>query len=303
MSILHLLLTRLSSYLHPTDDRYLHLMAKVLINQQQSINNFHTLHQAEFKVYSQFGDDGIIQYLIRNISLLPSEKRFIEIGVEDYQEANTRFLLMNNNWSGLIIDGSPKNMNKVKRQPYYWQYDITATPLFVTRKNILKHLRKDGFNSQLGLLSLDIDGNDYWIMEKLIVLKPIIFIIEYNSLFGIDHPITIPYKKDFYRTKAHYSNLFWGSSLKAIYLLAKRHGYSFMGTNSAGNNAYFVRTDRLNRLKPKTLKEGFTVSKYRESRDQSDKLSYLSRAEAINLIGYQLVQNTKTNRKTKINDL
>jgi len=78
------------------------------------------------------------------------------------------------------------------------------------------------------------------------VISPIVVILEFNSVFGIDRSITVPYKKDFIRTQAHFSNLYFGASLRALYELSASKVYSFIGCNSAGNNAYFVRNDKLN---------------------------------------------------------
>ena len=66
------------------------------------------VNEIEFKIFSQFGDDGIIQFLINKIDFDEDRKFFVEFGVENYEESNTRFLLFNNNWSGLIMDSSEK---------------------------------------------------------------------------------------------------------------------------------------------------------------------------------------------------
>ena len=99
-----------------------------LDKKSKNINDF------EFKVFSQFGEDGIIQYLINNLKIY--NKKFIEFGVENYEEANTRFLLENNNWSGLIIDSSQKNINHITKQNYYWRNDLIAINAFVSTENI-----------------------------------------------------------------------------------------------------------------------------------------------------------------------
>ena len=83
-------------------------IGSMLSNQQYSMNSTN-INDYEFKIFSQFGDDGIIQYLIKNI--LIENEIFIEFGVENYMESNTRFLMMNNNWSGFVMDGSENSMN------------------------------------------------------------------------------------------------------------------------------------------------------------------------------------------------
>jgi hypothetical protein len=231
------------------------------------------LHQFEFKVFSQFGDDGIIQFLINYLDI--HEKTFVEFGVTDYIESNTRFLLMNNNWSGLVIDGSIEEVLKIKNSYYYWQFDLNAEQLWVTKDNIDNFIVEKGFDREIGLLHIDLDGNDYWIWDAIKSISPVIFIAEYNSVFGI-LPWTIPYSESFYRTDAHYSNLYWGSGLGPIYNLSKNKGFSFIGCNSAGNNAYFVRNDKLKDLTPISLEEGIVISKYRESRNQNGHLDFVA---------------------------
>jgi len=95
-----------------------------------------------------------------------------------------------------------------------------------------------------------VDGNDYWIWDAVRAVCPVVVIVEYNSVFGSEHAITIPYDPTFQRTKGHFSNLYWVASLKALALLARQKGYTCVGCNSNGNNAYFVRDDRLGALRP-----------------------------------------------------
>ena len=145
------------------------------------------------------------------------------------------------------------------------------------------------------ILHIDIDGNDYWIWKEIEV-NPAVVIMEYNSNFGIDRAITIPYNSEFYRTKAHYSNLYWGSSLKALYNLSVEKGYEFIGCNSAGNNAYFVRNDMMNdRVHPVSLEAGFVVSKYRESRDQNGNLTFANNFERAEILKGLLVHDVESN--------
>ena len=256
---------------------------RILSNQQYNINS-ENLCDYEFKVFSQFGDDGIIQYLIKNIKI--ENDSFIEFGVENYMESNTRFLLMNNNWRGFVMDGSDDAINSLKNRPWFWMYDLTAKSVFIDKDNINSLLGETGFEN-IGLLHIDLDGNDYWILEALNFSKltPAILICEYNSVFGKDRAICTPYDKSFYRTEKHYSNLYWGASLKALTNLANKKGYSLVGSNSAGNNAYFVRNDLLNdTITEKSVDEVFVKSKYRESRDKNGTLTYIRGDERLTTI-------------------
>ena len=82
------------------------------------------------------------------------------------------------------------------------------------------------------ILSIDVDGNDYWIWENITYVDPIIVIIEFNSNFGFEQKISVPYKENFIRTEEHYSNLYWGASLEAFKFLAQKKGYKFFLSNN-----------------------------------------------------------------------
>jgi len=252
------------------------LAARLLIRQMKAQGALPRLADAEFKVFSQFGDDGIIQYLLQQVDIPEDKRTFIEFGVQDYQESNTRFLLMNDNWSGLILDCSVGNIDKIVADAQFWRHDLTAVAAFIDRDNVNDLFARNGFKGEIGLLSVDIDGNDYWVWEAIDVVNPIIVVCEYNSVFGAEHAVTIPYDPAFQRGAAHYSNLYWGVSLKALCLLASRRGYVFVGCNSAGNNAYFIRRDKLGSLKSLECAEGYVDARFRESRNRNGELTYLS---------------------------
>ncbi|MGV3561021.1 hypothetical protein [Larkinella arboricola] len=265
------------------------LLGKLLSLQQQEV---HSLQDAEYKVFSQYGDDGIIQYLIKKAVI--RSQSFVEFGVETYVEANTRFLLINNNWKGLVMDGSQQNIDYIQSDPFFWQYHLIAKQTFITAENINSLLTESGFSGPLGLLSIDIDGNDYWVWKAIQAADPDIVVAEYNSLFGAERAITVPYKPDFVRSKAHYSHLYFGTSLAALCDLATEKGYSFVGCNSTGLNAYFVKTSQLGTLKPLTAAEGYVYSKFREARDPNGKLTYATGNDRVEVIRGLPVFNTRT---------
>lgn len=110
------------------------LSAKTMIREMLGRENSASLREVEFKVFSQWGEDGIIQYLLSRTT--PRNKAFIEFGVGDYRESNTRFLLLNDAWKGLVIDSSSENIGKIRKSDDYWRYDLTAVNAFITRDNI-----------------------------------------------------------------------------------------------------------------------------------------------------------------------
>ena len=199
------------------------------------------LGDVEFRVTSQWGEDGIIEWLCHNLPECP--RSFIEFGVETYAEANTRFLLQNRGWRGLILDGDPASIAELRTQELIWRHHLTAGVAFITRENINAVIARGGFGGDIGLLSVDIDGADYWVLEAIDVVRPVIIICEFNGLFGDLRRITVPYRPDFQRMKAHYSGQYFGCSIGALKSLCARKGYSFIGTTTSGVNAVFVRDD------------------------------------------------------------
>lgn len=261
------------------------LSSQILIRKNNKLEKINSLEDIEFKVFSQLGEDGIIQYLINKLDI--RAKSFVEFGVEDYKEANTRFLLMNNNWSGLVMDGSKKHIRTIQNDFPYLFHALVARQHFITKENINQLIESYGFAGELGILSIDIDGNDYWVWKEISVVNPAIVVMEYNALFGKERAITTPYQADFFRTKAHHSNLYFGASLKALCILAEEKGYDFIGCNSGGSNAFFVRKDILAKtsaIKATTCEEGFVMSKFRQGRDKKGKLLFASNQEEIAMI-------------------
>ena len=252
-----------------------------------------------FKVFSQWDEDGIIQYLIHKIPI--ENKTFVEFGVENYEESNTRFLLLNDHWQGLVLDACEADIRYIQTDRIYWEYDLQAKCTWITRENINSLIEEAGFPSDVGLLSIDIDGNDYWIWEVIGSIKPRIVVVEYNSLFGL-WPISIPYQENFDRTAAHYSNLYYGCSLSALSHLAKTKGYLLVGSNIWGHNAFFVRSDVAGECKGLEPEEGYVLSKFRESRGADGKLTYARGADRIKLIEHLPVVNVVTGQTGPLKD-
>jgi hypothetical protein len=262
---------------------------------------YQRLRDAEFRVFSQFGEDGIIQYLLGRVPI--QSESFIEFGVADYRESNTRFLLCNDNWRGLIFDGGTAHVNFVRSSPIGWRHSIEARSLFITRENINEAIATAGFHGDIGLLSVDIDGNDYWVLNAIEVVTPRIMVVEYNSTFGPTAAVSVPYDAAFHRTAAHPSNLYWGASLQALVLAAARKDLAFVGSNSAGNNAFFVRNDVRGDLMPVDPAEGWVEARYRESRNADGVLTYITaRADRIAAIADLPLIDVRTGEPTTVRE-
>jgi len=260
------------------------------------------INNSEFRVYSQWGEDGIIQYLLKYVPI--ENKTFVEFGVENYKEANTRFLLVNNNWTGLVMDGSSENIDYIKNDmSVSYAYNLKADCVFIAKDNINEVITRNGISGDTGILSVDIDGNDYWIWEAITCINPRIVICEYNSLFGPSAKVCTPYKPDFYRETAHFSNLYYGVSIAAWEYLAKKKGYSLVGANSAGNNVFFVRNDVCGPLKIQTSAEAYVEAQFKEAKDINGKLTYVDFDARLKEVADLEVVDVENNRLIKISDL
>jgi hypothetical protein len=197
------------------------------------------LSDVEFSVSSQFGEDGIIEWLVSKLD--PKSTKFVEFGVEDFHESNCRFIMQNRNWKGFVIDSSKEHMAELAKRQYYWMHHLVSAAAFVTVENINHLIEAAEFSGRIGILSIDIDGNDYWIWDAINICEPDIVIIEYNSFFGDRHAVTVPYRPDFNRFAAHPSGRYWGASLPALKRVAEAKGFTLAGSNSTGTNVFFVR--------------------------------------------------------------
>jgi hypothetical protein len=277
------------------------LLGKMLAAQVRALGPRRPPREAEFRVYSQWGDDGIIQYLLQQVPV--ASDSFVEFGVEAYTEANTRFLLVNDNWRGLIIDGSREHMEGVRAGSLYWRHELTAVDAFITRENINQLIGEAGFRGPLGILSVDIDGNDYWVWEVIDVVDPTIVIAEYNSVFGPRAAVSVPYDPSFTRSAAHSSHLYWGCSVRALCLLAERKGYVFVGCNSNGNNAYFVKRAAAANLVALAPEQGYVRSRFRESRGPDGRLTFLTGDARLSAIADMQVTDVERNALVRLRDV
>ena len=277
------------------------LKAKILSFKNKSLKSIKDLSEVEFQVYSQWGEDGIIDWLINKFPEI--SKSFLEIGTENYKESNTRFLLSNNNWNGFLIEADKAAVKDIKSQRIFWKHNLRVENEFITKDNINAIVKKINVPKKLGLLSLDIDGVDYWILNNLSFLEPSIVVCEYNSLFGQKKSVTVPYKKNFIRSEEHYSNLFYGASIKAFIDMMKKKNYFLIGTNSAGNNAFFIEKKLWNKARKLIIEKKVFVSKFRESRNAKGKLNFLDKKKCLEVIKNKHMIDLKDNRKKRIHEL
>lgn len=231
----------------------------------------------EFYGFSQGGEDGIIALLCRILKL----RSGIEFGTEDWKQSNLRLSTKVFKLNVGLIDGSPKNIEKIKTSSDYYFNKITAISSWITAENInslVSSLMKKMDINELDILSIDIDGNDYYIAEKLLKIHPKVLIIEVNDIYGPDKKMTTPYNPSFYRYKYHYSGSIYGASYSLLCSLLTSNGYKLFAHVSSGNNLIFVREsewDKVAVYSSENLRK-FKYFSYRESSDRNGKKTYLN---------------------------
>ena len=239
------------------------------------------LATAEKQIYSQFGEDGIIDHLIRHLPGIPP--LFIELGTENYREANTRFLAVHRYWSGLIVEADARFVAMMRADGIPWKHGLRVIESWISASNVNELLgmapTREG---EVGLLSLDIDGVDYWIWKAIDRISPWIVILEYRGDLGPGVVWTVPYDENFARSPNQYQNLYYGASLRALSELSARKGYRLVGVNRAGGNAFFVRSDILGSLIAREVSEVFRPSCFYEGRsDMGSPPAFTGRRERL----------------------
>ncbi len=191
-----------------------------------------------FTAYSQSDDDGILEEIFRRIGT--TNRQFIDFGCAEGIENNTTYLALTG-WNGLWMDGSEANIRRVRKDFAHVveSGNLQARQAFVTRENIDRLMLQAGMDVEPDLLSIDIDGNDYWVWEAIQAVHPRAVVIEYNAVFRPPHAIVQEYNAA-HRWK---SDGYFGASLKALEILGTRKGYCLVGCNFAGSNAFFVRQE------------------------------------------------------------
>ena len=212
------------------------------------------IQKTGFRLFSQFEEDGILLYLFSLIGM--TERTFIEFGSDDGINSNSANLYYNHDFTGLFLDGNKKALERGKyffskhanvntRQPVFKQ-------AFITAENINSLIKDAGFTGEIGLLSIDIDGNDYWVWKAIDVVSPQIVIIETHNEFGMND-IIVPYDPNYFYPGKHPT--YHGASPIAMTKLAKKKGYRLVAANELGFNFIYVREDLISDLVPEVSVE------------------------------------------------
>ena len=248
-----------------------------VIASRAASHDFTNLWDAEVKVYSQWGEDGILDYLCERIGL--TKPKVLEIGAGNFTECNSRFLAENRNASVFAVDGRNDLIPSIERNSLRWKTHIYGYQTWVTPENINEILEKA--REAIGkpdVLSLDLDGNDYWILQAANLDSVSVVVVEYNPLFGHSKAVTVARDDTFERTSKHYSWLYYGASIKAFIDALNKKDFVFVGTNRVGNNAFFVGRVLRNKIPLEISSDlsEYTDWRIREARSQDGQLSFAS---------------------------
>jgi hypothetical protein len=207
-----------------------------------------------FRVFSQFEEDGKLLYILAIIGM--KTKRFIEIGSDDGLNSNCANLYFHFGYHGLYVDGNRSSIRRGERfyakYPNRWYYKPSFLCAEVTRENINELISQAGFSGEVDLLSIDIDGNDYWIWDALSVSSPRVVMIETHVEFGLRN-ILVPYDPGYFFPGKH--PVYHGASAIAMARLGKKKGYRLVGANLYGSNFIFVKEELCGTLLPEVSPE------------------------------------------------
>jgi len=195
------------------------------------------LNRFEFNIFSQNGEDGIIEEIFNRIGT--KDKFFVEFGVHGARNNTT--LLLTKSWEGLWIEGTKAGFDKVKRK---FHKEIQSSRLkldhaFITAANIESLFSRNDVPEKFDFISIDIDGNDFWVWEAIVNYKPRVIQIEFNATLRDSLSIAMKYNEDHVWNGTSY----FGASLKALEILGKKKGYALVGCDFSGTNAFFVSTE------------------------------------------------------------
>lgn len=212
----------------------------------------------EKSFFSQNGEDGILSEIVSKVG--KGDALFVELGSGGISSNAISFWSIFN-WDIVLIDSDKKALSEIKIRCLEISKLLSADKekihflnSFIEPENINKIIPEKYKKKEITIFSIDIDGNDFWILKKL-TLKPRVIVAEYNSFFGRDVSLTIPYIKNFERRKFDKKGIYYGASLGAIKKAIEKE-YIFLGVESNGINCFFVRKDLFNnKLKKLNLKQ------------------------------------------------
>ena len=238
----------------------------------------------EFSGFSQNGEDGILQVLRNKIR--DPNRYFIEIGAADGIDNNTAWMAIVEKYNGLMIEGDPALVFRARRMVENYSLGLEMLRMFVDVDSV-QQIKDYAEYSDPDVLSLDIDGIDYYVAEALFKagFRPKIFAVEYNSVHGPEKRRVVKYSTDFVYTRMHPSHLYYGASVAAWKFLFEKNGYKFVTVDRNGVNAFFVDPAHFDT----SFLDGIRGTDYRENRMQWTKFrtGHEKQFELVNQMPFQ----------------
>ncbi|HAG82242.1 MAG TPA: hypothetical protein DCL61_14010 [Cyanobacteria bacterium UBA12227] len=257
----------------------------ILMNQYRQLKNTPNLPKFQdvgLHICSQTDEDGFLLFIFSLIDT--TNKKVVELCAGDGIECNAANLIINHGWNGLLFDG---DLTQIKLGQEIYEF-INTTKInppklvnaWITAENVNQLITTNGFNGEIDLLSLDLDGVDYWIWKSIDCINPRVVVIEYNTYWGAEKSVTVPYDPQFqaqiFQHSQYHPGYYCGASLRAFGKLAKDRGYRLVGSNTKQWNAFFIRNDIATDLIPEVSIESCLSSHQNSKSTTQNNWSFIS---------------------------
>ncbi len=210
------------------------------------------ISETGFRAFSQNDEDGILHFIFSLIG--SARKNTVEICCGDGIECNSANLIVNHGWTGLLVEADAGRLARGQgfyancRDTFIWPPTLVQS--WITAANVNQVIRDNGVSGEVDLLSIDMDGVDYWIWKAIDCITPRVVVVEYQDILGPDRAVTVPYSPDFRAQWNQGTADYCGASLAAFVKLGRAKGYRLVGCNRYGFNAFFIRDDLGGELLP-----------------------------------------------------
>lgn len=193
--------------------------------------------EVEFRNHSQNGEDGILWYIFSLIG--NTNKRCVEICAADGTQCNCANLIINHGWTGLLFDGDAnlvkRGQDYFRRHPDTFVYPPKLVHAWITADNVNSLIAANGMTGEIDLLSLDMDGVDYWVWKAIDAISPRVVVAEIQSLWRWEASVTVPYAPDFRAEFLDGFGLYAGASLPAFVKLGEKKDIVWSDLSGTGS--------------------------------------------------------------------
>jgi len=283
---------------------------KLLIGQSSilasrlSYGNVKYLVDTEVKIFSQWGEDGILDFLCAKLEI--DRPRIIEIGVGDFSECNSRYLIYSRSASVVAVDIDEKLSSSLAIRHAAWRTSLTPLIYEANSDNARSLISKSReILDEIDILIIDIDGIDFWVLRELNLEEVKVIVVEYNSFFGSSASVSVPNFENFNRYKYHHSGAYYGASLGAFHNFLSQSGYTFLGVNRQCTNAFFVNTEfrnLFNELRIPPLKN-CALKTVRDLRGEKGEMTYKDTSITEEEFGKLALINTISMEKFLVSEI